>query len=144
MLSRLQAIQENSGIYTFSCHHPFTSIKDNCSIECFVQNTRALGSTIPRNICIIGPCTVLFHFHMYHFLIVIVILLTLQIREFCLYAHAAKPSKETPRIEECIQLFNGLTLWVVCNILREFTIVKRADIIEKFIDTTKVSLSISV
>ncbi|XP_064394333.1 RAS guanyl-releasing protein 2-A-like [Halichondria panicea] len=59
------------------------------------------------------------------------------IREFCLYAHAAKPSKETPRIEECIQLFNGLTLWVVCNILREFTIVKRADIIEKFIDTTK-------
>ena len=86
-------------------------------------------------------CTV--HFHVNHFLTIIFILLLplmLQIREFCLYAHAAKPSKETPRIEECIQLFNGLTLWVVCNILREFTIVKRADIIEKFIDTTKVSL----
>lgn len=59
------------------------------------------------------------------------------LREFCVYAHDARPSERTPRIEECIQLFNGLTIWIVCNILREFTIVKRADIIEKFIDTSK-------
>lgn len=61
-----------------------------------------------------------------------------QLREFCVYAHAAKPTEDTPRIDECIQLFNGITVWVVCNILREITMVKRADIIEKFIETTKV------
>lgn len=59
-----------------------------------------------------------------------------------MYARAAKPTEETPRIEECIQLFNGLTIWVVCNILRELTIVKRAVIVEKFIDCTKVCTSI--
>lgn len=58
--------------------------------------------------------------------------------EFCSYAHAAKPTDDTPHIEECIQLFNGLTIWVVCNILRELTMVKRAVIIEKFVDCTKV------
>ncbi len=63
-----------------------------------------------------------------------------QFREYCVYAHAAKPTDKTPRIDECIQLFNGITSWVVCNILREITMVKRADIIEKFIDTTRVSL----
>lgn len=57
--------------------------------------------------------------------------------EFCIYAHKAKPTEDTPRIDECIQLFNGITIWVVCNILREFTMVKRADIIEKFIETTR-------
>ncbi|XP_003385782.2 PREDICTED: ras guanyl-releasing protein 3-like [Amphimedon queenslandica] len=46
-------------------------------------------------------------------------------------------TEDTPRIEECIRLFNGITTWVVCNILREYTILKRADIIEKFIDATK-------
>lgn len=61
-----------------------------------------------------------------------------QVEEFCVYARAAKPTEETPRIEECIQLFNGLTMWVVCNILRELTIVKRAVIVEKFVDCTKV------
>lgn len=59
------------------------------------------------------------------------------VNEFCVYARAAKPTEETPRIEECIQLFNGLTIWVVCNILRELTIVKRAVIIEKFVDCAK-------
>lgn len=59
--------------------------------------------------------------------------------EFRAYARAAGPTEETPRIEECIQLFNGLTTWVVCNILRELTIVKRAVIVEKFVDCTKVS-----
>lgn len=58
--------------------------------------------------------------------------------EFCAYARAAKPTHDTPHIEECIQLFNGLTIWVVCNILRELTIVKRSIIIEKFVDCTKV------
>lgn len=58
-------------------------------------------------------------------------------REFCIYAHLAKPTEDTPRIDECIQLFNGITIWVVCNILREFTMFKRADIIEKFIETTR-------
>lgn len=65
-----------------------------------------------------------------------------QVYEFCEYARAARPTEETPRIEECIQLFNGLTIWVVCNILRELTIVKRAVIVEKFVDCTKVSIII--
>ena len=56
-----------------------------------------------------------------------------------MYAQTARLSEDTQRIEECIRLFNGATLWVVCNILREYTMVKRADIIEKFIDTTTVS-----
>lgn len=64
--------------------------------------------------------------------------LCVQVEEFCMYAHAAKPTEDTPHIEECIQLFNGLTMWVVCNILRELTIVKRAVIVEKFVDCTKV------
>ena len=68
----------------------------------------------------------------------------MQIEEFCVYARAAKPTEETPRIEECIQLFNGLTMWVVCNILRELTIVKRAVIVEKFVDCTKVNLYCSM
>ena len=58
-----------------------------------------------------------------------------------MYAHAAKPTQDTPRIDECIQLFNGLTIWVVCSILKEHSAFRRADIIEKFIDTTKVCLS---
>ena len=61
-------------------------------------------------------------------------------KEFCEYAHVAKPSEDTPRIEECIQLFNGLTIWVVCSILKEYTMIKRADIVDKFIDVTKVQL----
>ena len=64
-----------------------------------------------------------------------------QIKEFCEYAHAAKPTGDTPRIEECIQLFNGLTIWVVCSILKEYSAFKRADIIEKFIESTKVGCS---
>ena len=51
-------------------------------------------------------------------------------------------TEDTPRIEECIRLFNGITTWVVCNILREYTILKRADIIEKFIDAAKVRILI--
>ena len=74
---------------------------------------------------------------------VVVLLLFLslcQFREFCVYAQAAKLKEdETSRIEECIHLFNGITIWVVCNILREYTMLKRADIIEKFIDTARVS-----
>jgi RAS guanyl-releasing protein 3 len=54
--------------------------------------------------------------------------------EFCAYAHAAKPTDETPRIEECIRLLNGVTTWVVSNILKEATMVKRASVIEKFIE----------
>lgn len=57
--------------------------------------------------------------------------------EFCIYAHAAKPTDETPRIEECIRLFNGVTTWVVSNILREITMVKRAAIVDKFIECTR-------
>lgn len=64
------------------------------------------------------------------------------VQEFCIYARKAKPTAETPRIEECIQLFNGVTVWVVCSILREFTMVKRADIIEKFIDTVQCLLQL--
>lgn len=59
------------------------------------------------------------------------------VREFCLYAQAAKPTGETPRIEECIQLFNGVTVWVVCSILKAVTMATRADIIEKFIKTVR-------
>lgn len=62
--------------------------------------------------------------------------------EFCAYARAAKPTEETPHIEECIQMFNGLTIWVLCNILRELTIVKRAVIVEKFMDCTKCLLKL--
>jgi Ca2+-binding EF-hand superfamily protein len=57
--------------------------------------------------------------------------------EFCIYAHAAKPTDETPRIEECIRLFNGVTTWVVSSILREFTMVKRAAVIDKFVECTR-------
>ena len=53
----------------------------------------------------------------------------------------ARLSDSTTRIEECIRLFNGITVWVVCNVLREYTMLKRADIIEKFIDTAEVSLN---
>lgn len=62
-----------------------------------------------------------------------------QFSEFCVYARAAKPTDETPRIEECIRLFNGVTTWVVSNILREFTMVKRAAVIDKFVECTRVS-----
>lgn len=58
-------------------------------------------------------------------------------REFCVYAQMARLSENTTRIEECIRLFNGVTVWVVCNVLREYTMLKRADIIEKFIDTAE-------
>ena len=64
---------------------------------------------------------------------------SLQFQEFCIYAHSAKPTEETPKTDECIQLFNGITTWVVSNILWEFTMVKRAAIIEKFIECTRVS-----
>lgn len=64
-----------------------------------------------------------------------------QFSEFCIYAHAAKPTDETPRIEECIRLFNGVTTWVVSNILREITMVKRAAIVDKFIECTRVGSS---
>ena len=66
-------------------------------------------------------------------------MLTPQFSEFCIYAHAAKPTDETPRIEECIRLFNGVTTWVVSSILREFTMVKRAAVIDKFVECTRVS-----
>lgn len=65
-----------------------------------------------------------------------------QFSEFCIYAHAAKPTDETPRIEECIRLFNGVTTWVVSNILREITMVKRAAIVDKFIECTRVGSSL--
>ena len=61
-----------------------------------------------------------------------------------MYAQTVRLSEGTQRIEECIRLFNGVTTWVVCNILREYTMLKRADIIEKFIDTTTVSCLILV
>jgi hypothetical protein len=64
--------------------------------------------------------------------------------EFCAYAHAAKPTDETPRIEECIRLLNGVTTWVVSNILKEATMVKRASVIEKFIECMRVGLSLSL
>ena len=62
-----------------------------------------------------------------------------QFSEFCIYAHAAKPTDETPRIDECIRLQNGVTTWVVSNILREFTMAKRAAVIEKFVECIRVS-----
>ena len=55
-----------------------------------------------------------------------------------MYAHSAKPTKDTLRIDECIQFFNGVTNWVVCNILKEITMTKRGQIIEKFIEATRV------
>ncbi|KAL5474699.1 hypothetical protein EMCRGX_G026682 [Ephydatia muelleri] len=57
--------------------------------------------------------------------------------EFCIYAHTARPTKDTLRIDECIQFFNGVTNWVVCNILREMTMAKRAEIIVKFVEATR-------
>ena len=68
----------------------------------------------------------------------------LQFSEFCAYAHAAKPTEETPRIDECIRLLNGVTTWVVCNVLKEATMVKRAGVIEKFIECMRVSPPLSV
>ena len=62
----------------------------------------------------------------------------LQFREFCVYAREVRLSDGTQRIEECIRVFNGITCWVICNILREYTMTKRSGTIEKFIDTTKV------
>eukprot|EP00731_Ephydatia_muelleri_P022196 Em0014g787a len=47
------------------------------------------------------------------------------------------PTKDTLRIDECIQFFNGVTNWVVCNILREMTMAKRAEIIVKFVEATR-------
>lgn len=73
-----------------------------------------------------------------------VIVSVLQFSEFCAYAHAAKPTDETPRIEECIRLLNGVTTWVVSNILKEATMVKRASVIEKFIECMRVGLSLSL
>ena len=73
-----------------------------------------------------------------------VIVSVLQFSEFCAYAHAAKPTDETPRIEECIRLLNGVTTWVVSNILKEATMVKRASVIEKFIECMRVGSSLSL
>ena len=54
------------------------------------------------------------------------------------YAHKVKLTKDTPRLEEAVAFHNGVTQWTICNIMKEFTAVKRAAVIVKFIDVALV------
>jgi len=49
-----------------------------------------------------------------------------------------KLTKDTARLEEAIAFHNGVTQWTICNIIKEFTTTKRADVIIKFIDVAQV------
>lgn len=58
--------------------------------------------------------------------------------EFHAYARAVGPTAETPRIRECINWFNGLSLWTQSSILRQRASVgRRAKTLLKFIDVVK-------
>lgn len=48
-------------------------------------------------------------------------------------------TKDTPRLEEAVAFHNGVTQWTICNIMKEFTPGKRADVIVKFIDVAQVN-----
>jgi len=49
-----------------------------------------------------------------------------------------KLTKDTARLEEAVAFHNGVTQWTICNIMKEFTSTKRADVIVKFIDVAQV------
>ena len=53
-----------------------------------------------------------------------------------------KLTKDTPRLEETVAFHNGVTQWTICNIMKEFTAAKCADVIVKFIDVAMVSMSV--
>ena len=53
-----------------------------------------------------------------------------------------KLTKDTPRLEEAVAFHNGVTQWTICNIMKEFTAAKRADVIVKFIDVAMVCMSV--
>ena len=53
-----------------------------------------------------------------------------------------KLTKDTPRLEEAVAFHNGVTQWTICNITKEFTAAKRADVIVKFIDVAMVCMSV--
>ena len=55
-----------------------------------------------------------------------------------------KLTKDTPRLEEAVAFHNGVTQWTICNIMKEFTAAKRADVIVKFIDVAMVCVCVSV
>ena len=117
--------------------HPFLFV--TLSLVTFYSPSQSLSvSLIHTKYYLISLICILLSFYSTHSHPPLSLSLFLYLREFCIYVQCARMTEDTPRIEECIRLFNGITTWVVCNILREYTILKRADIVEKFIDTTKV------
>ena len=65
-------------------------------------------------------------------------IIPLQFGEFAEYAHKVKLTKDTARLEEAVAFHNGVTQWTICNIMKEFTAARRADVIVKFIDVAQV------
>ena len=66
------------------------------------------------------------------------VLFVFQFQEFHHYAKSVGPSEETPRIKDCINWFNGLSLWTQSSILRQrASVSKRAKTLIKFIDVVK-------
>ena len=65
-------------------------------------------------------------------------IIPLQFGEFAEYAHKVKLAKDKARLEEAVAFHNGVTQWTICNIMKEFTAARRADVIVKFIDVAQV------
>jgi RAS guanyl-releasing protein 3 len=61
----------------------------------------------------------------------------LQFLDFKHYAQHAS-LKENPKLERSIALFNGLSQWIQCMVLRKTTPQQRAEIIVKFVNVAKV------
>ena len=61
-----------------------------------------------------------------------------QFQEFHTYAVNVGPTEETLHVKDCINWFNGLSLWTQSSILRQrSSVVKRAKALMKFIDVAK-------
>lgn len=62
----------------------------------------------------------------------------LQFTEWKVYAKTGK-LKETPHLDRCVVLFNGLSRWVQAMVLNQTTPDKRAEYMNKFEEVSKVS-----
>ena len=61
-----------------------------------------------------------------------------QFQEFHAYAVNVGPTEETLHVKDCINWFNGLSLWTKSSILRQrSSVAKRARTLMKFIDVAK-------
>ena len=61
-----------------------------------------------------------------------------QFQEFHAYAVNVGPTEETLHVKDCINWFNGLSLWTQSSILRQrSSVAKRARTLMKFIDVAK-------